>query len=221
MVHLAGPRDVLDAGAGLLRNYPLFPGSYTTIGIDAEELRHGIESNSALITPDRIPKVYELDMNEEFGFLGPFDYCVCTATLDYMTDPFFSIGCMEAMLRKRGHLFFTLGDKAKGLALAERLALSFEWVFVVYYGSTDTPQDLSSVAAEVLKIPLGQTFDLGQISNRQQGDLNDLTQREMAASADQDRNSSICVIAQGKMSCHALRSPPFKLKADNGVFVKA
>jgi hypothetical protein len=219
-VETANPESVLDAGAGLLRNFELFTGAYTGIGIDRIELRRGLDMNANLITPDRMPVVYELNMDEDFGFLGPFDFCACTATLLYMKDKPYSLTQMTETLSLGGSLFFDIDDIDLGKSLAHVLEPHFENTYVIYFGGRDLPQLPEDVWRKALRRPPQDTYNLAELSDADHASLQALVEQEMQSSASPEDNQFVLVYAQGKKAEFAHREPPFKFVEEDRVWCR-
>ncbi len=82
------PKKALDAGAGKLRNFWMFPkGSYTGVGKQRGDLKDGRAMCSDQIKVLGNPDLHVFDLNNDFHFFGPFDMVVCTGTADYFDDP--------------------------------------------------------------------------------------------------------------------------------------
>ena len=103
------PKKALDAGAGKLRNFWMFPkGSYTGVGKQRGDLKDGRAMCSDQIKVLGNPDLHVFDLNNDFHFFGPFDMVVCTGTADYFDDPADVLRRMGLLLTKGGTLVFEI-----------------------------------------------------------------------------------------------------------------
>lgn len=212
---------VLDAGAGLLRNYELFSHGYSGIGLHREELWDGLARNKDLIEKATPPTLYELDLNEDVSFLGPFCFCLCTATLDYTENKAFTIESLSKTLKKSGHLLFNINDKKEGLALASTLTNDFEHVYVIYYSSVALEHNQKEIISSVLERPNNQAFDFNDLTPDEIRMLAANTKAEMFSSGREQDNHHMIVFANNKLADHVCEEPPFTLRQIKNVWCKS
>jgi hypothetical protein len=107
-INSLNPLRSLDAGAGELRNYWMFPNHYVGISRNRAEFFRGMEimftPQIQLVKPR--PEVYLMRLESDFSFLGEFDLCVCTRTIFYVADRFDVLQRLSARVKEGGALIF-------------------------------------------------------------------------------------------------------------------
>jgi hypothetical protein len=134
-INSLNPQRSLDAGAGELRNYWMFPNHYVGIGHERAEFFKGMKRppTPELMLVKPRPEVYLMRLESDFSFLGEFDLCVCTRTIFYVDDRFDVIQRLSARVKDGGALIFDdyIEHVDRYLAL---LKDQYEDVSVVYWG---------------------------------------------------------------------------------------
>jgi SAM-dependent methyltransferase len=101
------PKRALDAGAGELRMFSLFPpGSYTGVGLSREEFEMGIRRHKLTAEDLAQSKIIVADLNKDFAFLGSFDLVVCTGTAHSFSEPAHTLKRLAQRLVPRGNMLF-------------------------------------------------------------------------------------------------------------------
>jgi hypothetical protein len=105
----AGPVRALDAGAGELRNYWMFPGHYVGITISEKEYFAGVRrwADTGLFPATFRPEVYLMRLERDFAFLGLFQLVVCTNTIKYVTNPCDAIARLAERVAQHGSLLLS------------------------------------------------------------------------------------------------------------------
>ncbi len=105
-IKMVSPASSLDAGAGELRNYWMFPGKYVGIALSRPAYFLGLERAEyrKLATNKILPEVYLMRLESDFSFLGSFELCVSTFTLEYVQDRFDVVQRLSDRVSQNGSL---------------------------------------------------------------------------------------------------------------------
>jgi SAM-dependent methyltransferase len=134
------PKRALDAGAGELRMFPLFPpGSYTGVGLNREEFDLGVRRHT--LTAEDLPHANMIvaDLNQEFAFLGVFDLVVCTGTAHSFTDPARTLMRLAQRLAPGGNMLFQVPTALLENIKDAGIGAMFDRVEVIPYDSRGVP----------------------------------------------------------------------------------
>lgn len=128
------PSRSLDAGAGELRNFWMFPKGYTGIALSPYQLRVGLERPPTPELTERgwIPDLYAMRLQSDFSFLGTFDFAVSTNTLVYVPEYADVAARMSDRVREGGSMIITddmprLDDYVRVLAPHYKNLVIFYW----------------------------------------------------------------------------------------------
>jgi hypothetical protein len=134
------PKKALDAGAGELRTFPLFPaGSYTGIVLDASEIAAGLTRQAKHVKKNGRPNFVVTDLNGDFGFLGMFDLVVCTGTAAQLTNAVDTLRRLAAHVRTGGTMLVEIPVEMLTPVLHGVVADDFERVEVVALDTLGLP----------------------------------------------------------------------------------
>jgi len=133
------PTTSLDAGAGDLANYWMFPGKYCGVGKHLERLKEGIAHahNKKFFEQRGFPSLYRLDLDKDISFLGPFDLCVCTETIFYLDDPVSAVRRLIDTVRQGGNLIMDDRYLDRFDDYVDVLSSSFQDVTITFWGFDD------------------------------------------------------------------------------------
>jgi len=134
-IRSCSPSRSLDAGAGELRNYWMFPGHYVGISHNRPAYARGLVRgfNPNIVREKGPPEVYLMRLERDFSFLGLFDLCVCTQTIAYMDNPIDVAGRLADRVKAGGTLILDDIIEREGQYRAA-LADKFDDIEVIYWG---------------------------------------------------------------------------------------
>ncbi len=143
------PRQALDAGAGRLRNFAMFPpGTYTGVSNDMPDMERGLEEQAKLISKKGAPLLVELDLNEKFTYLGNYDLVVSTATLDYLLDPIDTLERLADLILPNGNALFSISFGRAREIKNSKLPSMFREVEAVPVGNNTRSRNLLEFVRE-------------------------------------------------------------------------
>jgi SAM-dependent methyltransferase len=179
------PQRSLDAGTGELRNYWMFPGAYVGISHNRPAYFRGLVRgfNKALIAEKGAPEVYLMRLEREFSFLGLFDLCVCTQTIDYAENPI-DVGLRLAARVKPGGSFLLDDVVERAPAYIAALSDAFERLEIVYWGHAAANINFKNMPALANQPP--------------PPDFTALFEREMTAANEPEGHNHFYLRASGK-----------------------
>lgn len=200
------PRRGLDAGAGELRNYWMFPNNYIGISHNRADYFRGMKTTVPhLLTVKPKPKVYLMRLESDFSFLGEFDLCVCTRTLLYVADHVDVVRRLSERVDKGGALIVEneIAHVDRYLALLNN---QYEDVSVTYW-AYDGCNEMCSDMPEWSDTKPPQAFI-------------DLTNREMHAPNVREGHSRFLLFAKNKkIMAHPKSGARPEIMFDNGLFI--
>jgi len=200
------PAHSLEAGVGQLRNFWMYPNRYVGITHNRPEFFRGLKRspNGRVIEKRGFPEVYLMRLESDFSFLGSFDLCVCTNTIDYINDHMDVLQRLSDRVGSGGSL---LVEDTVGYVDTYRKALSrhYEQIDIVYWGfkECDQPQHFLYSATEVGPTP----------------EFLELFKKEMDAPNIPDGHDRFFLIAQKKRSPAGPSAPRPDIIEDNGLLI--
>ena len=131
------PERSLDAGAGALRNCWMFPGQYVGISLNKPAFYKGLSLYRQQVGSGPTPLVYLMRLQSDFSFLGLFDLCVSTGTLEYVPEREDVVGRLSKAVRRGGSLI--VSDEIRWLeSYIKLLEPHYRQLEIVYWSSSET-----------------------------------------------------------------------------------
>lgn len=190
------PERSLDAGIGELRNLWMFPGRYIGIGHRKSAYLKGLlrDPNPAIIRERGAPDVFLMRLENDFSFLGAFDLCVSTFTMDYVENRNDAIMRLSDRVEKDGSLILqaNLNDSAE---LIRKIRRQYEYCDVTYCGIEEGVGYFGADEQEFAR----------------------LTRHEMDAPNVPEGHTYFYLFATGKKSAAAAAGPVPEMIEDNGL----
>jgi hypothetical protein len=140
-IALAKPRRALDAGAGELRSFPLFPaGSYTGVGLEQSSFDAGLKRQAKRIARWGQPKLIVADLDGDVSTLGEFDLVVCTRTAFYFKNMPRTLLQLANLITENGRMLFDIPADRLDDVIGSGLVELFENVEVIAYDCLGVPE---------------------------------------------------------------------------------
>lgn len=200
------PARSLEAGAGQLRNFWMYPGAYVGISHNRPAYFRGLTRglNRPLIRKNGPPEVYLMRLERDFSFLGLFNLCVCTQTIFYVDNPVDVGRRLAERLDKGGALI--LDDEIERLdQYIAVLAPLFETLDVTFWGFGDADREIPDMPA-LPNAPAPQRFT-------------DLFEAEMRAPNQREGHAHFYLHARGRLEADVRRSPSPDIISDRGLII--
>ena len=140
-IALANPHRALDAGAGELRTFPLFPaGSYTGVGLEQSSFEAGLKRHAKRIARMGTPTLIIADLEGDLDNLGQFDLVVCTATAIYFKNMPRTLVRLASLITQNGRMLFDIPAACVDDVIRSGLVELFENVEVIPYDCLGVPK---------------------------------------------------------------------------------
>jgi hypothetical protein len=196
----ADPARSLDAGAGELRNFWMFPGQYFGISHRKATFLRGLqyEVNAEIIAERGMPHVYLQRLESDFSYLGAFDLVACTFTLEYVQDRLSAALRLSDRVSRGGTCLLEGELKDGGARIVEAIAPLYDRVHVTYWGTPATNRLLENFSDPAF-VPL--------------------TQQELRTANVPEGHDRFYISAFGKKADPGAAGPRPEIIADSGLFI--
>ena len=211
-IQAAAPRRALDAGAGKLKNFFMFPrGSYHGLGLDKAPMEQALESMTDVLAQRAVPTMYAMDLNEDFHSIGPFDLVVCTGTTAYLADPVDCVRRLALLLNAGGTLLFDMATERFPQLAAGDLGNLFENVTYFAYDCLGIPESPADIARDILGAPAFAT-DLCDfavdLTDEMKNRLFKLSRTEMETNCEISAAKQLYVSCRGRTQSYEVMENP-------------